>query len=208
MRTSSSDLWMAMSISRSKKEADLILRSRNAYHYQNWLKMILQVDKVVDGETMAQVGMDMVEEVAMEVEVVVAMEAEVVVAMAVAEVIEEVEEDIKVVVDIKVEVAAVVGVDTEVLAMITGAMMEEWEEAGDLVETVEAWTTTEVLPNSTTRSPSIKVCAVAIARLILPLLPLLISKSPSHMEFNPLISVLLSIKHARITTIVLSTLLT
>ena len=170
--------------------------------------MIHQVDKVVDGETMAQVGMDMVEEVAMEVEVVVAMEAEVVVATVVVEEIEEVEEDMEVVVDIKVEVAAVVGVDTEVLAMITGAMMEEWEEAGDLVETVEAWTTTEVLPNSTTRSPSIKVCAVAIARLILPLLPLLISKSPSHMEFNPLISVLLSIKHARTTTIVLSTLLT
>ena len=197
-----------MSISKSKKEVGLILTSRNAKLFQNWLKMILQVDRVVDGETMAQVEMDMVEVVAMEAEVVAAMEAEVEVATAVAEVIEEVEEDMEVVVDIKAEVAAVVGVDTEVLAMTTGAMMEVWEEAGDLVETVEAWITTEVLPNSTILSPLIKVCAVASARLILPLQPLLILKSPSHTDFNLLSSMLLSIKHARITTIVHFTLLT
>lgn len=197
-----------MSILKIKKEVDLILRSRNAWLFQNWLKMILQVDKVVDGEMMAQVEMDMVEVVAMEVEVVAAMEAEVVVATEVAEEIEEVEEDMEVVVDIKAEVVAVVEVDTEALAVIAGAMMEEWEEAGDLVETVEAWTTTEVLPNSIILSPSIKVCAVATARLILPLLPLLISKSPSHTDFNLLSSMLLSIKHARTTTIVLFTLLT
>ena len=195
-----------MSISKSKREADSILRSRNVWHFQNWLKMIRQVDKVVDGGTMAQVEMDMVEEVAMEVEVVVAMVAEVVVDMAVVEETEEVEEDMEVVEDIKVEVAAAVGADTEVLAMITGAMTEVWEEAGDLVETVEAWTTTEALQNSITHSPSIKVCAVATAMLTQPLPPLLISKSPSHTDFNLLNSTLLSIKHARTTTIVLFTL--
>ena len=169
--------------------------------------MIHQVDKVVDGETMAQVEMDMVEEVAMEEEVVVAMEAEVVVDTV--EEIEEVEEDTEVVVDIRAEVAAAVGVDTEALAMTTGAMMEVWEEAGDLVETVEAWTTTEVLPNSITLSPFNMVCAMAAtAMLTLPLLPLHISKSPSHTDLNLLNSMLLSIKHARTTTIVLFTLLT
>ena len=91
--------------------------------------------------------------------------------------------------------------------MITG-VMKEWEEAGEVVETVEAWTTTEALQNSITLSPSIKVCAVATAMLTQPLLPLLISKSPSHTDFNLLNSMLLSIKHARTTTIVLSTLLT
>jgi hypothetical protein len=199
---------MVMSILKIKKEVDLISKSRNARHFQNWLKMIPQVDKVVDGEMMARVEMDMVVEVAMEVEVVAAMEAEVVVATEVVEEIEEVEEDMEVVVvDIKAEVAVVVEVDTEALAVIAGAMMEEWEEAGDLVETVEAWTTTEVLPNSTILSPSIKVCVVATARLILPSLPLLISKSPSHTD-NLLSSMLLSIKHARTTTNVLFTLLT
>ena len=169
--------------------------------------MIHQVDKVVDGETMAQVEMDMVEEVAMEAEVVAAMEAEAVEVDTVEET-EEVEEDMGVAVVIKAEVAAVVGVDTEALAMITGAMMEVWEEAGDLVETVEAWTTTEVLPNSITLSLFNTECAVATAMLTLHLLPLLISKSPSHTDFNLLSSTLLSIKHARTTTIVLSTLLT
>ena len=155
---------------------------------------------------MAQVEMDMVEEVAMEVEVVAAMEAEAVVDTV--EEIEEVEEDTEVVVDIKAEVAAAVGVDTEALAMTTGAMMEVWEEAGDLVETVEAWTTTEVLPNSIILSPFNMVCAMAAtAMLTLPLLPLHISKSPSHTDLNLLNSMLLSIKHGT-TTIVLSTLLT
>ena len=136
--------------------------------------MIHQADKVVDGEMMAQVEMDMVEEVAMEAEVVAAMEAEAVEVDTVEET-EEVEEDMGVAVVIKAEVAAVVGVDTEALAMITGAMMEVWEEAGDLVGTVEAWTTTEVLPNSIILSPFNMVCTVvATAMPTLPLLPLLI----------------------------------
>ena len=109
------------------------------------------------------------------------------------------------------EAVGVVEVEEDIRASVetAGVMMEAWVEAGEVVETVEAWTTTGVLQSSTIRSPSIKaVCVVATARLILPLLLLHILRNPSHTESNLKNSTLLSIKHARATTIVPSTLRT
>ena len=171
--------------------------------------MILQVDKVVDGETMAQVAMMVVVTTTEEVVVEEDMAVEVAAATAAVEVMVEVEETEEVVVeeDMEAEVVAVVEEVMVASVMITGAM-KEWEEAGEVVETVEVWTTTGVGPSSTIRSPSIKACVVATARLILPLLLLHILRNPSHTEFNLKNSTLLSTKHARTPTIVRFTLRT
>ena len=172
-----------------------------AQNFQSWQKMTPPVVREVDGETTGEVATT---EATTSEEVAEAM-GEVGTVVAATVVVEEIGAE-----DEDTEAVGVVEVEEDIRASVetAGVMMEAWVEAGEVVETVEVWTTTREVLSFTIRNPSIKACVVASARLTQPLLLLHILRNPSHTESNLKNSTLLSIKHARATTIVPSTLRT
>lgn len=165
-----------------------------AQNFQSWQKMTPPVVREVDGETTGEVATT---EATTSEEVAEAME-EVGTVVAATVVVEEIGAE-----DEDTEAVGVVEVEEDIRASVetAGVMMEAWVEAGEVVETVEAWTTTEEHQSCTTRSHSTRACAVASVRQTRPLPLLRTSRSPSLTGCSRVSSILLSTKRATTTTV-------
>lgn len=156
--------------------------------------MTLPVVREVDGETTGEVATTE----ATTLEVAAEAMGEVGTVVAATVVVEEIGAE-----DEDTEAVGVDEVEEDIRASVetAGVMMEVWVEAGEVVETVEAWTTTEEHQSCTTRSHSTRACAVASVRQTQPLPLLHTLRSPNPTGCSRVSSILLSTRCATTTTV-------